>query len=37
MLGHPASNYTAKFKSTASKGSMRNSAKLQPRGGKSMK
>lgn len=37
MQGHPASNYATKFKSTANKGSYRNSAKMQPRGGKSMK
>ena len=37
MQGHPAKNYAAKFKSTANKGSYRNSTKVQPRGGKSMK
>ena len=37
MQGHPASNYAAKFKATANKGSYRNSPKIQPRGGKSMK
>lgn len=37
MQGHPATNYAAKFKSTANKGSYRNSPKVQPRGGKSMK
>lgn len=37
MQGHPATNYAEKFKSTANKGSYRNSPKVQPRGGKSMK
>ena len=37
MIGHPAHNAAATFKSTANKGSYRNSPKVQPRGGKSMK
>lgn len=37
MMGHRASGAAAMFKSTANKGSYRNSPKVQPRGGKSMK
>ena len=37
MQGHRATNYAAKFQATANKGSYRNSTKIQPRGGKSMK
>lgn len=37
MQGHQASNYASVFKATAAKGSYRNSPKVQPRGGKSMK
>lgn len=37
MMGHRASGAAAMFKSTANKGSYRNSPKIQPRGGKSMK
>lgn len=37
MMGHAAHGAPAMFKATANKGSYRNSPKIQPRGGKSMK
>ena len=37
MQGHKATNYATKFQATANRGSFRNSPKIQPRGGKSMK
>lgn len=37
MKGHPATNYAARFQATANRGSYKNRAIMQPRGGKSDK